>query len=548
LQTTPEMTKTDPIRATLEESTPQDSLLKTNPRAPKQAKQATMEHPWTLEQFKAEAPEIVTFVALILALYGQGKRHILIKAPVKSGKRIMVEVIRLLFGLSTKYVTSLNRRDVKDQQAELERYGIKTHLVTDVAHADEAVNDVRHDVILGNVVLCFDECDYGSGAKQILGTLFGAFLDDIRTLKLYFSATAHETAVSKVAAREDYAVLEYVPTLYDIVTKTAGYCGAAYFLKAGLVFEPRAFFEYEDNTLSLTQHAIQVVRDSIKADRHIGVVRVAGKGIKMELFKDEEKRMLLEERLNRECPGKPWEIVPIDEKTGFRWEHRRTQRSYTQDTEKNILFVIKQTCGRGTDLKGWHSTMAFWHDARPADKTNLNTSIQAALRPSHYSAMYPSGAQPIRLYVDRRIVQVAVDDDMEAYLGAGGKEPARTKPGKFVPYDVSEDTFDTPEAAREWAKNRGAVSVSEHKLGEDACYPYRGKDGQASRRRVELEETTRASTDLGYGVATADRIFPVLRNGAGSIGYLVVYRVGTRRQVGGVLRTTKKSMYEIAKK
>jgi hypothetical protein len=86
-----------------------------------------------------------------------------------------------------------------------------------------------------------------------------------------------------------------------------------------------------------------------------------------------------------------------------------------------------QTCTRGTDLKGWHAALAFWHDERVSDNVSLNTMIQAVLRPCHYSTDYGGTPQRVRLYVDRRVVQMAADDNMETYLAAGGKVPARTK-------------------------------------------------------------------------------------------------------------------------
>lgn len=497
-----------------------------------------MEHPMTLEQFSAMAPEIIALVTLILAHYKAGKRHILIRAPVKSGKRIMVEVIRLMFNLPTKYITSLNRKDVKEQQEELQRYGIKTHIMKDVTAVDAAKEDVLHDTRSETVICCNDECDYGSGAKQGLSKFFDEFRNNVRVLNIYFSATAHETAYSKLAERDDYAVETYVPP--------PTYCGAAYFLNNNLVHAPHPFFEVVDSTLQLTEHAFQVLRDRITAERHIGIVRVATKGVRMELFKDEDKKRVLQQKLQDELGGKPWEIVPIDEATGFRWEHRPTQRGYTTDAETNYLFVIKQTCGRGTDLKGWHHKLAFWHDARAADKTNLNTSIQAALRPCHYSTSYGGQPQPVRLYVDRRIVQVAVDDDMDAYLKDGGKAPARTRVRPKAKYALSEETFHTVVAARKWAEER-QDSVAERRLDADDCYAYRGPGEKESRRKITTEAETRAM-DHGVGVKQRARIIP-FRNGAGGVSYLVAYSLADDDDASSVssalsLEATKKSMYE----
>jgi hypothetical protein len=177
----------------------------------------------------------------------------------------------------------------------------------------------------------------------------------------------------------------------------------------------------------VTEHGIHVIRESITPERHIGVVRTT-RAIPTAHFKIRAARVEIERQLCAAMPdGKPWKIVPVDEKDSHDWENRTTRIGYTADHEFNFLFVIMQTCTRGTDLKGWHSHLAFWHDRRGSDTVSLNTMIQAVLRPCHYASDYAGTPQHVRLYVDRRVVQMAADDDMDAYLAAGGKVPARTK-------------------------------------------------------------------------------------------------------------------------
>lgn len=377
-------------------------------------------HPYSLIWFRENRPEVANFVDQILTAVQAGKRHILVKAPVKSGKRVMVEVISLLLGMKVKYITSLNRKDVKTQKAELDRYNIHTHLTNSRENVDAAIADIHFDLDRGHrVVTCFDECDYGAGNRQLLPALYENIIDNIDVVKIYFSATAHETAASNLKKRADYIDMTYVPP--------PEYCGAQYFLDNGLIFEPLDFFENALGELSVTEHGIQVIRDSVTATRHIGVVRTTSK-FPPALFKNDLVRANLERQLQAAMPdGKPWKIKPVDDKDGHDWEHRQTQIGYTRDDEVNHLFVILGTCTRGTDLKGWHRNLAFWHDKRMGEKSNLNTLIQAALRPCHYKSDYGGEAQPVRLYVDRRVVEMAADDDMAKYLATGGKEPARTK-------------------------------------------------------------------------------------------------------------------------
>jgi len=418
-------------------------------------------HPRPAGWFQENRAEICGFIADVRTAIEDHKRHVLVKAPVKSGKRELVEYMSVaLSAYSVKYITSLNRKDVKNQKEELEMYGISTHLTASSDAVSAAIADIHASVSAGrNVIACFDECDYGAGTRQKMSQLYAEFIDNVRVVKVYFSATAHETEASNLTMREDFAALTYVPP--------PSYCGAEYFLNAGLVFRPAPFFEMDEDTIDVSSHGIQVVQQSITAGRHIGVVRTT-RTIPTVLFKDRNVQRALESKLRSAQPGgKAWKIVPVDEKHSHDWENPVIRRGYTTDPDTNYLFVIMQTCTRGTDLKGWHHKLAFWHDQREKEKVNLNTMIQALLRPCHYSTMYDGAPQPIRMYVDIGVVEMAHDDDMSRYLTSGGKAPTRTTRGRAprsgwgIPFKVSlpEDVMQDPrietaasDSTRPWLK------------------------------------------------------------------------------------------------
>jgi hypothetical protein len=393
-----------------------------------------MSHPFDKTWFQVNRAALVSFCEQIHeAIVVRGKRHILIKAPVKSGKRVIMEFLSVLLAdHRVKYITSLNRVDVKNQQEELESYGINTHLTKDDRSVTQVIAEIEYDIAHAFAVIAgFDECDYGSGDRQKMARLYKKFADVTAVVKLYISATAHETEASRISHRPDFEAFTYEPP--------PEYCGAKFFLDAGLVYEPLPFFEIEEGTgnLRLTNHAKQVLRESINVDRHIGVVRTTRK-IPTRDFHMTITRKSIERQLQA-VTGKPWELVVVDQTNAFDWEDSRNQ-NMTLNKKTNYLIVIMQTCTRGTDLKGWHHKLGFWHDQRAADAVNLNTLLQA-IRVCHYSSDYPDGdfnpggpgkptPQAIRLYMDPRIVRMAADDDLRAYLAAGGKVPTRTTTGR----------------------------------------------------------------------------------------------------------------------
>ncbi len=448
-----------------------------------------------------------------------GKRNILVKAPVKSGKRELVEYIAVRNPEArVKYVTSLDRRDVQEQKKELQKYSIETHLTKGEDAVSAAISDIDCVIKSQRVPMtCFDECDYGSGNNQKLARLYAHFLNNDKVVKLYFSATEHETAASNLNTREDFVAIEYVPP--------PEYCGAGYFLREGLVFKPAPFFENDGGTINVSPHGRKVVQESFIDGRHIGVVRVPRK-IPTSLFKDGHVRAALEQNLTAMLPdGKSWKIVPIDEKSPHDWENPELTRGYVSSPDKNYLFLIKMTCTRGTDLKGWHHKLAFWHDQREKEKVNLNTLIQALMRPAHYSTSYGGIPQRIRMYVEKAVVEMAHHDDMAKYLLAGGKAPTRTvasrdKSGWAVPIRVivSDDVLSderigknaSTDGVREWIS---AVVLSllsrEHRdkiagrtLKNKRTY---GVDNQVSINKVHNAYTDGRGSRPGGGIHTVHK-------------------------------------------
>ena len=491
-------------------------------------------HPRPLEWFLERRKFTVEFTKKIEAAKDEGKTHILVNAPVKSGKKDIVEIIRQYTQSTVVYITSLNRKDVKHQKTELNEYRIRVHVIDNDAHCRDAIAEIKTYTSI--VYLCIDECDYGSGDKQKMSTLYSEFLDDPNIIKVYFSATSHETEASLLSYRNDFTYLKYIPP--------PEYHGAQYFLDEELVIDDvDSFFEVDEDTgdILLTEHGVVVIRESMKEDRHIGVVRITNKQISMKDFKKTPIKRAIENQLKNAMPeSRDWDIISIDSSDSHDWEDRRTRISYVNDLEKNILFVIKQTCTRGTDLKGWHHRIAFWHDSRSHNGCSRpNTLIQAFLRPSHYGP-----PQAIRLYVDKLVVELAAYDDMDAWIRGNGKPPTRTKMARNSSNKTSEQSFETVDEAKQYAFSAGYNASLLTLNSETMTFQYRGNP-----RMIQLENITRDSCDISWGLSIEKRqarIMPVLNdNGSGIVRYIVNYP--EVNEDGLPIRSTQRSMYETEK-
>ena len=500
-------------------------------------------HPRPPFWFQQMRPEVTALCKKIIQAVAEDKRHILIKAEVKSGKKDIVECCSKLVNAPIIYATALNRKDVKKQKDELEMYDIVTRLINKDDECVATIEDIKRRIQQTPVWICLDECDYGSGVLQKMAPLFREFKNEPKVIKVYFSATSHETEVSALKDRPDFVMFTFVPP--------TTYHGAQYFLDANLVFEPDAFFVVDDDgNIEFTAHAETVIQSSISADtqRHIGTVRIRN-NIPIKDLKKKRIKEALEAQLNQFVGnGRPWEIVPVDASDSHDWEDRRTRNGFVRDTQFNYLIVIKQTCTRGTDLKGWHETLAFWHDDRKHDDNFLpNTIIQALLRVAHYGE-----PQKIRIYGSKQVVELAANDNMTTYLSLNGKPPARTK--KCVPLNkgnISQNSFSSIADAKTWWTQQnsqgGTSSVFNH--SENNTFKYRGV-----LRPILSELKTRKSSDISWGISRASgnaRIMPVFENDSTAspplIRYIVIYEKINNTAVVGAAGVcplqTSKSMY-----
>jgi len=374
--------------------------------------------------FYNERNSIVNFVIAIANLFLAGKRIVSIDAPVKCGKKEIAQCMAIYFSdLKAFYATALNRKDVKEQREQLEAYHIDVRIINErgVLPTLETINAT---IQRGRkVLLILDEDDYGSGKNQKMSALWRRIINNPNIYIVTTSASGEECGSSLTADRPDYQRITYVPP--------PEYRSAAYFLDNDLVFHPdQAFEKNADGTIHWSEHGRDVIIRSITEQRRMGVFRVCAKGMTMGGFKNARAQLIAE--LNTFKPvDLPCEIVVIDDKDSFAWEDEINRIGHIH-TNKMYIFILKQTCTRGTDLKGWHPYLGFWHDSRSKKGSALNTLIQALLRPTYYTSMpgYGGQEQPIRMYVDRDVLMYVKDKDITAYVESGGKPPMRTKISK----------------------------------------------------------------------------------------------------------------------
>jgi hypothetical protein len=330
-----------------------------------------------LIEYEQLRPEHAKFVRQVHLDPAKNK---IIVAPVKSGKRTMKILITQLTKQNEYnfYVSSLNRKDERDQLKELKAYGMDI-FVCGVDDIEAFVSRVRSEAQSIPVNIHFNESDYGTDKNEILGQAKFQELMNLPNVRIWlYSATNHEAELA-LAGRNDKKVFRFNPP--------STYRGASWFLSNNLVTDSSEFWDFANNCLTPQgQEACDLLRSSEKL---FGVVRFAS------FYKEIKNNSAFTSTMENHY-GFDLRFVAGDE--GFDWMHdyKRYAYDFVSNKKLKVLIVICQTCTRSTEI-GFHKHLSFWHDHR-SNTTPFNTIIQAAQRVNHF--YNGTDENNIRVYTD----------------------------------------------------------------------------------------------------------------------------------------------------
>ncbi len=229
---------------------------------------------WSVADFETHRPHLTKFVRekIFRLLDAENVRRILIRAPVKSGKREMVEYLSQRDNCHNPhrvhaFISSWHRVADSEQRDELSIHNLKVCSITTKTKAADCVTWIETKIAAGkDVVLHLDECDFGAGDRQILGEVYTTFHDNDKVTFILYSATPEEVLFSgevdeKGEDEFNELVRESVGKLVKY-TPPAGYCGPGRFLDEGLVKEALPFFyKQPDGSVKLSAQGATIVND-----------------------------------------------------------------------------------------------------------------------------------------------------------------------------------------------------------------------------------------------------------------------------------------------
>ena len=396
---------------------------------------------WSIAEFERERSHLCDWLkSTVVRAIEEGKRRILVRAPVKSGKRQMVEYLAMRDNTHNPtrkhtFLTAWHRTADEEQRAELKCYGIDVFSGITGKKKDDYNNKIRVTIQSApkvKLIIHIDECDHGTAELQVLADIWREWRDNTNVVFILYSATPEEVIYSGEIDSEHEEMMgdliegedECEGARFDY-TPVETFCGPAKFLDEKLVVEARPFFEKVVDIdigalhrYRLTQQGRQLIdelREQMKVDRkrNILMLRLSydtedNDTIKPNTKKEpKESKKAIHQFLKNlhmfaeltDCQvyvdkdEKPPGMSKLCEAQKIGWSRATYWRGIT--TEYPVIIVNDQTCSRSTEL-AVHDRIFAYHDYRRT--ITFTVCSQAFERPNHYSTKYPSGFQRIRIY------------------------------------------------------------------------------------------------------------------------------------------------------
>ncbi len=227
-------------------------------------------HGWSVADFELYRPWLSSFVRneVCPRIDAAECRRLVVRAPVKSGKREMVEYLAMrdysnAHNREHYFISAWYRVADDDQRKELKLHNLHVHAIKTRKDADNCRIAIQNHLTTGKTcIIHLDECDHGSGERQNLGKIYSQLRNQPSAFFILYSATPQEVLFSgdinmdeeQLSMLDDLynegEYVEYVPP--------EGFCGPAAFLEKGLLNQAKPFFTI-DPTPSLSIQAKSII-------------------------------------------------------------------------------------------------------------------------------------------------------------------------------------------------------------------------------------------------------------------------------------------------
>jgi hypothetical protein len=331
----------------------------------------------------------------------------------------------LMMGESTRchvFISAWHRVADEGQREELAKHNLKVFSITKEKEVRACVEWIRAQISAGKqVIIHLDECDHGSGQRQVLSRVWREVRDNAHIKIILYSATPEEVCFSsEIDDPEHNAMMEemvagcrvdYIPP--------EGFCGPRRFLDEGLVREAKPFFEREGTTYRITDQGHEILA-GLRAStatggrRNILVLRLSYTLVAGARNQSKDNKAIYQFLRNLTSFLELEGIMIVADKgdkfnavSGFspqiiEWSNKNYWDLITDS--RPVIIVIDQTSTRSTE---WlcHDRVFATHDFR--NKITFSVVSQAQERVNHYSQKYGGAFHPIRVYGSLKTFQLS---------------------------------------------------------------------------------------------------------------------------------------------
>jgi len=348
-----------------------------------------LHHPLSINDLKSNFLKTFNFVED--EVLKCNKKNIIVKAPVKSGKRVMVEICSSMTKdtYTNIFVTSHLNRD-KSQIEELKKYGLSvSELKSKRSILD--LNKTYKDIDRTKpIIFHIDELDYGASEKNLLyKTVCDIIKPEIEKHVLskvvYYSATPDVIHEQNIVNGDSYLKnnsenLTYVPPY--------NYIGVSKLLSQNRFKESEEFIlEKKDENGKFSYHLSEFGKERMKellqgGEKYVSILRLTGKFKEsgkskfetckkyyLDIFKD---YIFNNDNRNDIYMKPPIFVSSKIEDHVIKWHDEWIWRG--SNTNCKTLYILNETSKRSIEFKC--QPVLVWYYTYRGDKTPINTIVQ----------------------------------------------------------------------------------------------------------------------------------------------------------------------------
>lgn len=355
-----------------------------------------LNHPLSIDVFKFKYPKTFNFVKD--EVLKCNKKNIIVKAPVKSGKRVMVEIGSLMTKdiYTNIFVTSHLTRD-KSQHEELKKYGLSIYelktkrSVFDLDKAYKGIDRTKP------IIFHIDELDYGASDKNLLyKTVCDIIKPEIekhvKSKVIYYSATPDVIHEENIANGDSYLKnnsenLTFVPS--------DNYIGIGELLRQNRIKEAEEFIlEKKDENGDFSYHLSEFGKERMKellqgGEKFVSILRLTGKFKESGESKFETCKKyysdIFKDYISNNNGGdiymkKPIFVSSKNEDHVIKWYDKDEWIGVDPNYKK--LYILNETSKRSIEFKC--QPVLVWYYTYRGTKTPINTIVQDQERVVYY--------------------------------------------------------------------------------------------------------------------------------------------------------------------